>query len=141
MKRYFLHATCLAAATLLVQGCAPLGPGFTSASGDAAQAVSPSGFSTKDIDPPPAGAITEITPDLIRAQRAATAQMTVGPEVRKLVGEIGPYRIGPGDVLGILVLDHPEIVYSTPPSSGGGDVDRGDEIIAIPFTDNAAHAP
>jgi len=122
MRRYFLHATCLAAAALLVQGCAPLGPGFTSASGDAAKAVSPSGFSTNEIDPPPAGAITEITPELIRAQRAATAQSTVGPEVRKLIGEAGPYRIGPGDVLGILVLDHPEIVYSTPPSTGGGDI-------------------
>ncbi|WP_431273800.1 polysaccharide biosynthesis/export family protein [Variovorax ureilyticus] len=107
---------------MLVQGCAPLGPGFTSASGDAAKAVSPSGFSTSEIDPPPAGAITEITPELIHAQRAATAQSTVGPEVRKLIGEIGPYRIGPGDVLGILVLEHPEIVYSTPPSTGGGDI-------------------
>lgn len=122
LKRYFLQVACLAAATLLVQGCAPLAPGFSSASNDAAKAVSPSGFSTNEIDPPPAGAITEITPELIQAQRAAMAKSTVGPEVRKLIGEIGPYRIGPGDVLGILVLDHPEIVYSTPPSSGGGDI-------------------
>ncbi|MBB3179456.1 polysaccharide biosynthesis/export family protein [Variovorax sp. Sphag1AA] len=129
MKRYFLQAGCLAAVALLVQGCAPLAPGFSSASNDAAKAVSPSGFSTNEIDPPPPGAITEITPELIQAQRAATAKSTVGSEVRKLIGEAGPYRIGPGDVLGIQVLDHPEIIYSTPPSAGGGD---GAAVTAAP---------
>ena len=121
LKHFLLHVVLLASVGLLVQGCAPLAPGFSSASNDAASAVSPSGFSTADIDPPPAGALTEITPELIRAQRAATAQTTLGPEVMKLVGETGPYRIGPGDVLGIAVLDHPEIAYSAgaPPSVGG----------------------
>jgi len=130
LKQFLRHAALVASVGLLVQGCAPLAPGFRSASNDAAQAVSPSGYSTDDIDPPPAGAITEITPELIRAQRAATEKTTLGPEVMKLVGEPGPYRIGPGDVLGIAVLDHPEISYSSgAPPSGGGD---GASVAAAP---------
>jgi polysaccharide export outer membrane protein len=121
LKRYFLGVVCLAAAGLLAQGCAPLAPGFSSASNDAAQAVSPSGFSTPEIDPPPPGAITEITPDLIRAERAAIERTTLGPEVMRLIGEAGPYRIGPGDVVGIVVLEHPEIVFSAIPATTVAD--------------------
>jgi len=121
LKRFSLLAACLIAVGLLVQGCAPLAPGFRSAGNDAAKAVSPSGFSSPGIDPPPAGAITEITPELIRAQRAATRQTTLGPEVMGLLGEPGPYRIGPGDVVGITVLDHPEIVFSATPATTVAD--------------------
>lgn len=121
LKRFSLHAACLIAVGLLVQGCAPLAPGFRSAGNDAAKAVSPSGFSSPGIDPPPAGAITEITPELIRAQRAATERTTLGPEVMGLLGETGPYRIGPGDVVGITVLDHPEIVFSATPATTVAD--------------------
>src|SRR5204863_7034625 len=92
LKHSLRLVALLASVGWLIQGCAPLAPGFSSAGNDAASAVSPSGFSTADIDPPPAGALTEITPELIRAQRAATAQTTLGPEVMKLVGETGPYR-------------------------------------------------
>ena len=121
MKRFSLHAACLLAVGLLVQGCAPLAPGFRSAGNDAAKAVSPSGFSTAQIDPPPAGAITEITPQLIQAQRAATQKTTLGPEIMGLLGEPGPYRLGPGDVVGITVLDHPEIVFSAVPATTVAD--------------------
>jgi len=121
LKRFSLHAACLLAVGLLVQGCAPLAPGFRSAGNDAAKAVSPSGFSTAQIDPPPAGAITEITPQLIQAQRAATQKTTLGPEIMGLLGEPGPYRLGPGDVVGITVLDHPEIVFSAVPATTVAD--------------------
>jgi polysaccharide export outer membrane protein len=121
LKRIFLNAVCLVAAGLLAQGCAPLAPGFSSASNDAARAVSPSGFSTSEIDPPPAGAITEITPELLRAQFAALERTTLGPEVKGLIGDPGPYRIGPGDVVGISVLEHPEIVYSAIPATTVAD--------------------
>lgn len=121
LKRFSLHAACLLAVGLLVQGCAPLAPGFRSAGNDAAKAVSPSGFSTAEIDPPPAGAITEITPQLIQAQRAATQKTTLGTEIMGLLGEPGPYRLGPGDVVGITVLDHPEIVFSGVPATTVAD--------------------
>lgn len=121
LKHFLLHAALLVSVGLLVQGCAPLAPGFRSASNDAAQAVSPSGFSTAEIDPPPAGALTEITPTLIAAQRAATRQTKLSPEVTALLGQTEPYRIGPGDVLGITVFDHPEMVFSVVPPTTVAD--------------------
>lgn len=121
MKRFPLHAAFFALAGLLLQGCAPFGPGFRSASNDAHLAVSPSGFSTPERDAPPAGAITSITPDLIRAQRAAAVR-SVSPEIQRLVGEAEVYRIGPGDVVGIVVYDHPEIVFSATPATTVADV-------------------
>jgi polysaccharide export outer membrane protein len=120
LKRFLLHTALFASAGLLLQACAPLAPGFRSASNDAAQAVSPSGFSTSEIDPPPPGAITSITPQLIRAQRAAVGN-SVPPEVRALVGTPDVYKIGPGDVVGIVVYDHPEIVFSAIPATTVAD--------------------
>ena len=120
MKRFLLHAILFASAGLLLQACAPLAPGFRSAGNDADQAVSPSGFSTAEIDPPPPGAITEITPQLIRAQRAAVGN-NVPPEVRGLVGQAPVYKIGPGDVVSVIVYDHPEIVFSGIPATTVAD--------------------
>ncbi|WP_162576269.1 polysaccharide biosynthesis/export family protein [Variovorax sp. PBL-H6] len=82
--------------------------------------MSPSGFSTSEIDPPPAGAITEITPQLIQAHRAAVGN-NVPPEVRALVGEAPVYKIGPGDVVSVVVYDHPEIVFSGIPATTVAD--------------------
>lgn len=120
LKRFLLHATLFASAALLLQACAPLAPGFRSAGNDADQAVSPSGFSTSEIDPPPPGAITEITPKLIQAQRAAVGN-NVPPEARALVGEAPVYKIGAGDVVGIVVYDHPEIVFCGIPATTVAD--------------------
>ncbi|GAA4328702.1 polysaccharide biosynthesis/export family protein [Variovorax defluvii] len=105
---------------MLLQACAPFAPGFRSASNDADLSVSPSGFSTTEADAPPPGAITEITPELIRKQRAAVGH-NVPPEVRALVGQAPVYQIGPGDVVGIVVYDHPEIVFSGIPATTVAD--------------------
>lgn len=120
LKSFLVHAALFTSAALLLQGCAPLGPGFSSASGDADQAVSPSGFSGPNEDPPPPGALTAITPALIQAQRA-NAVRPVPPEVQALVGEAEQYRIGPGDVVGIVVYDHPEIAFSATPATTVAD--------------------
>lgn len=103
-----------------MQGCAPLAPGFSSAGGDAKQAVSPSGFAPQDVDPPPPGAVTAITPELITAGRAARPT-TLPPEVQALLGDAEVYKIGPGDVIGIVVYDHPEIAFSAIPATTVAD--------------------
>jgi polysaccharide export outer membrane protein len=120
LKSFSLHAALLLSAVVALQGCAPLAPGYRSASNDAASAVSPSGFASPGVDAPPPGALTEITPQLIQAQRDATPRQ-ISPEALALVGEPEPYRIGPGDVIGITVYDHPEIVFSGVPATTVAD--------------------
>ncbi|RZM02643.1 MAG: sugar transporter [Variovorax sp.] len=120
LKSFSLHAALLLSAVVALQGCAPLAPGYRSASNDAATAVSPSGFSSEGVDPPPPGALTEITPQLIQAQRAAVPRQ-ISPDVLALIGEPEPYRIGAGDVIGITVYDHPEIVFSGVPATTVAD--------------------
>ncbi len=120
MNRFSLYFFSILAAALLVQGCAPLAPGFSSAGSDAKQAASPSGFAPPDVDPPPAGAVTAITPELIQAGRSARF-IGLPAEVQALLGEAEVYRIGPGDVIGIFVYDHPEIAFSGTPATTVAD--------------------
>ncbi|MDO8248192.1 MAG: polysaccharide biosynthesis/export family protein [Rhodoferax sp.] len=59
-------------------------------------------------DAPPPGKLTAITPSLIRQQRAERST-DIAPDVKKLFDLPKPYQIGAGDVLNIVVWDHPEL--------------------------------
>jgi polysaccharide export outer membrane protein len=54
------------------------------------------------------GKVKTITPELIRAQNAGNTGLA--PEVKALFGRASAYTIGPGDVVGIIVYDHPELL-------------------------------
>ncbi|MET3474905.1 polysaccharide biosynthesis/export family protein [Variovorax atrisoli] len=86
---------------LTLAGCAPgfgtVAPlGFTSTTGD----------STASAD---SGKIIPITPDLIRSQ-IAQRPTGVPDNIKRLFTAAPVYTIGPGDVVGIIVYDHPELL-------------------------------
>jgi len=60
---------------------------------------------------PPPGSLTPITPELIRQQRASRST-DIAPDVKKLFDLPKPYLIGAGDVLNIVVWDHPELAIT-----------------------------
>ena len=47
--------------------------------------------------------------------------VALSPQVKALLGEPEPYEIGPGDVIGIVVYDHPEIAFSGVPATTVAD--------------------
>ncbi|MET3497587.1 polysaccharide export outer membrane protein [Variovorax boronicumulans] len=102
---YLMGWTVALAVASMLQACAP---GFGSV-----------GAYEPDQSPPPAlaadgapeGAMTAISPALIRAM--ADAQPTaISPDVKALFGQAPAYTIGPGDVVGVIVYDHPELLPS-----------------------------
>lgn len=73
-----------------------------------------------DPDRPPEGTVSEINPELLRTLTAARPT-TIPQDVAKLLGEPDVYRLGPGDVVGITVFDHPEIISSAIPATTVAD--------------------
>jgi polysaccharide export outer membrane protein len=71
-------------------------------------------------DAPPPGKIIAITPSLIRQMRTEKA-VDISPDVKKLFDFATPYQIGPGDVLNIVVWDHPELSLAPAASSVTSD--------------------
>lgn len=71
-------------------------------------------------DKPPAGIVFPITPDLIRVQRSQI-ETEVALDVKRLFGVAKPYVIGPGDVVNIVIWDHPELNLAPAASSSGTD--------------------
>lgn len=71
-----------------------------------------------NLDTPPAGAITPINPALVsrlRAQPAVDPAMALAP----FLVEAQPYRIGPADVISVLVWGQPEFAMSTAGQAAG----------------------
>ncbi len=98
------------ASLMLLQGCAP---GFGSLAPYEPDYGLPPEFQYLPADGAPEGVITSISPALIRSL-AESDLGQISPEVKALFGEAPIYTIGPGDVVGVIVYDHPELL----PNSG-----------------------
>jgi len=127
------------AAVLTLSGCA-LAPGMYVGS-----SMQKAGDSSAQDEPPP-GRLTAITPELIRQQRAA-GNADIGLDVKQLFDLPKPYVIGPGDVINIVVWNHPELAV---PAAGGLATDAGSfaavgnglsvsqqGFVQFPYMDNA----
>ncbi|MDP9605492.1 UNVERIFIED_ORG: polysaccharide export outer membrane protein [Variovorax paradoxus] len=106
MTRYLYLTGWIAAlaGALALQGCAP---GFGSVVAyepdqSPAPALAADGM-------PAEGGLVPISPSLIRAM-ADARPTAVPPDVKALFGEAPVYTIGPGDVVGVVVYDHPELL-------------------------------
>lgn len=97
-------------------------------------------------EPAPSGALLSITSDLIRQQRALK-KTGPGADVERLFGQPVAYSIGAGDVVNIVVWNHPELVLApagstlTTDSSGLAAVGNGynvspDGLIQFPLIGN-----
>ena len=109
-------AVCAAiGASLLLAACS-MSPGMHMGKpGDVATALETSA---------PPGALTPITPELINQQQ--TLQSTqIRPEIQRLFGSADTYKIGPGDIVNVIVWGHPELalvsVSSANPETNPGN--------------------
>ena len=98
----FLSLWLTLLAVLAIGGCA-YSPGVYT--GDSLKA------DAKNPDAVPPGALQSITPELLRQQRASR-QNEIPAEVKKLFGTAMPYTIGSGDILNIVVWDHPQLAIA-----------------------------
>jgi len=79
----------------------------------------------------PPGRLVEITDDLVEKE-AAQQPKSIPADVKKLFADPTPYEIGPGDILSIVVWDHPEL--NLPTSTNGNDGPTGASSVAPGYT-------
>ncbi|QQX87367.1 polysaccharide biosynthesis/export family protein [Cupriavidus necator] len=93
-------------ASALLTACAA-SPGMVFDSNAPVKAVGPNATTT----------VTPITLDLVRALRHKIKP--ANERVEELYAPAQPYRIGPGDIISVVVWDHPELVFPTQTYSPG----------------------
>lgn len=95
-------------AAAILGGCA-YAPGFyTGPKSAGPEWLIPAG---EEVDAPPPGALRSITPELLRQQRADQLN-DIPAAVKELFDTAKPYVIGSGDILNIVVWDHPELLIA-----------------------------
>jgi len=102
---------------MALSGCG-LSPGMTAPSSvTEAKAATDAARTGGKGDQPPPGALVEINNELV-AKEAAARPTAIPADVETLFGTPKPYTLAPGDVLSIVVWDHPEMNLPTNGSGG-----------------------
>lgn len=102
----------LAASIVLLQGCSVLqAPGHDYVKDSQRSVIKSAQYTSGDANYPPSGSITTISPSLVE-RLFQSRPLDISPDVRGLFATPQPYTIGPSDVVGIIVYDHPELVPS-----------------------------
>ena len=86
-------------------------------------------------DPNSVSEVRELTPALVMDDVRARDALIDNDGVDRLYGKSEPYRIGPGDILSIVVWDHPELVLPTQTyaiGAGATELAIGDTASGIP---------
>ena len=119
MKKNFLNGlelkVMMLVSVVLLQGC--IAPGFSIIPVEDAKSSRPHviGYApvvedASSLDPEiPSGSIIPISRQTI-AQLESASEKSIPSEIRSLFGTSAPYTIGAGDVIGIIVYDHPELL-------------------------------
>jgi polysaccharide export outer membrane protein len=99
-------------------------------------AGSPGMNSKAAVDGVAPGAMPEVTPITVELVQELRAQSKVeNARVEELFASPDPYRIGPGDIISVVVWDHPELVFPTQTYSTGG------ATFEIPTSTGGANVP
>jgi polysaccharide biosynthesis/export protein len=141
LKALFNPRLAIVSAAILVSACA-MAPGMTFQSGDSGKATAGAGAvkssapAENTVAAPGAGVqgiskdnLVEITGSLVEQQREAMPK-GVAPEVQKLFDKPRAYVLGPGDILNIVIWDHPELNMPSLQSSTGLDSSGSNSIVS-----------
>jgi polysaccharide export outer membrane protein len=141
LRRHAPLAAVVAIAVLL-SGCA-MSPGMSYSSrvsGTGAIQSDPYGTSgsarTNGKDAAPPNTLVEINSDLIAKQEAARPK-SIPQGVTKLFAKPTPYTLGPGDVLSIVIWDHPELNLPEATGAGGQDATGSNSVVSGYTVDNS----